>query len=203
MAPNPLTSTHRQRLIADAFDPRHNSLNFIRLVLALIVAVAHAAQLGSFSGESFLNRTTTGAVAVYGFFGISGFLVARSATTNRPGNYLWRRFLRIFPAFWICLVLTGFLFGLLVYARRHSSPLCDFSCFLDPSKAGPLSYLYRNSYLEINQTLVSPSVLWLALGNLPLWTLFYEFLCYLLLLALAVLGLLRRRALTVVVTLTL
>ncbi len=79
-------------------------------------------------------------------------------------------------------------------------PHCDLSCYLDPTRPGPFSYVYENSYLVINQLLVSPRIPVFFFGDYPLWTLFYEFVCYLFLLALAMVGFLRNRKWAVVVT---
>jgi len=62
-----------------------------------MVLISHAITTGGFGDEFFLNGTALGTIAVYGFFGISGFLIASSAVRNRPGRYLWQRFLRNFP----------------------------------------------------------------------------------------------------------
>jgi peptidoglycan/LPS O-acetylase OafA/YrhL len=65
----------RGRTIGEALDPKHNSLNFLRLVLALIVVVAHTAQAGWFLNiKAGVGTTSFGQIAVYGFFGISGYL---------------------------------------------------------------------------------------------------------------------------------
>jgi peptidoglycan/LPS O-acetylase OafA/YrhL len=118
--PPSLTTAHagihpQRSLIGDStieqsFSAKRNSLNFLRLILALAVLFSHSITLGMFGSESILGKTTLGTVAVFGFFGISGFLVAGSAARNNVGRYLWQRFLRIFPAFWICLLVTAFLF---------------------------------------------------------------------------------------------
>src|ERR1039457_895578 len=96
--------------IEQSFSAKRNSLNFLRLILALAVLFSHSITLGLFGSESILGKTTLGTVAVFGFFGISGFLVAGSAARNNVGRYLWQRFLRIFPAFWICLLVTWVVF---------------------------------------------------------------------------------------------
>ena len=55
-------------------------------------------------------------MAVVGFFGISGYLITGSAERSRPLRYLWQRFLRIFPAFWVCLVVTAFVIGAIAWS---------------------------------------------------------------------------------------
>jgi len=107
--------------------PSHRSNNFdlIRLVAALQVVIAHAIGhtplLDTLSGwqrlafDWFLEFP-----GVPVFFVISGFLIARSyeRSIDDPAGYAWRRCLRIFPALWICLIVTltvlagfGFLTG--------------------------------------------------------------------------------------------
>jgi peptidoglycan/LPS O-acetylase OafA/YrhL len=183
--------------IGDTFLPRRNSLNFLRLALATAVIFSHAITLGGFGREDILGKTTLGTMAVYGFFGISGYLIAGSASRNQLGRYLWQRFLRIFPAFWVCLIVVALVFG--TVAWFHMEPVlarrCGISCYLNESH-GPVGYVIHNLGLRINQPTIaktlSPKTVqdgW----NGSLWTLFFEFLCYLLLAVLALLGFLRRR----------
>lgn len=180
--------------LATSYSGRHNSLNFIRLVLALLVIVSHAIVLGGYGSESIFGKTTLGTMAVYGFFGISGFLIAGSAAHNDPGNYIWRRCLRILPGFWVCLLVTAFFFGLVgwltgpVPAKFHSDASTYFS-----APHGPFSFVFQNILLKMRQLFIV-SRAWVPAWNGSLWTLFYEFLCYILLGVLAILGCLKRRA---------
>jgi peptidoglycan/LPS O-acetylase OafA/YrhL len=185
----------RHRTIGQSFSPRHNSLNFIRLVLATIVVVDHAVGLGGFKNDPFAQF---GPLAVYGFFGISGYLIAASAEHNTVGRYLWQRVLRIFPAFWLCLLVTAFLFGLLAWF--HENPNCGVSCYVH-APLGPLDYLRQNFWLRINQQSIANTLKPVPFGpawNGSLWSLFYEFICYLLLALLAVSRVLRHRRLVAV-----
>ncbi len=194
VAPAPSRTT-----IGGSFSGRHNGLNLIRLVLATLVLIDHALDLGGWSVGS-LNFTHIDSIAVYGFFGISGFLIAGSAVRNRPGRYLWQRFLRIFPGLWVCLAVTGLLIGIVAYLH---APLahCGLSCYFS-APDGPFSYVYRNALLP------NPYLYQFTIAGTPhgvpvpgnwdgsLWTLFYEFLCYLILVVLGRAGFLRRRAVT-------
>ena len=144
-----------------------------------------------------VNNTSLGTIAVYGFFGISGYLIAGSASRNSVGRYLWQRFLRIFPAFWVCLVVTGFALGAIALAI-NPVPHCGFVCYLK-LHPGPFSFVYSNALLKMNQFAVaSPE---LNLANSSLWTLFFEFLCYLLLAALSFVGIMRHRGWVALITL--
>jgi peptidoglycan/LPS O-acetylase OafA/YrhL len=185
------------RRLDQSFSPRNNSLNFLRLVLAAAVVFSHSIILGAFGSETILGKTTLGTVAVYGFFAISGFLIARSASRNHVGRYLWQRFLRIFPAFWICLVVTAFLFGTIAWFDRNPtlSSSCGLHCYLN-EPGGPIGYITNNLFLHVSQPTITntlPNGIFRPVWNGSLWTLEFEFLCYLLLAVAAVIGLLRRR----------
>lgn len=175
-----------------AFDPRSNSVNALRLGLAGLVLLSHTLKLHG--GTDPLGRLTGGFVdigtmAVDGFFALSGFLIVGSYL-NSPstGRYLWRRGLRILPGFWVCLLVTAFVLlpiaQLLEFGTLAGYPLTG--------EMSALSYLLDNSALFIRQFEVAG-----LLGGEPvngsLYTLFYEFLCYLGVAALGVAGLLRRR----------
>jgi len=192
--------------IGTSFDPRRNSLNFIRLVLAVAVIFSHAIALGGFrnAGNSYVRIGSLGSIAVYGFFGISGYLIAGSAERNGTGRYLWQRFLRIFPAFWVCLIVTAFVFGVVGWYHVNPSSIthCGLSCYVHQQPDGPFGYIVHNSWLRVNQSQIAhtlPGGVFAAVWNGSLWTLFYEFLCYLLLAGLAVAGILRHRTLVLVV----
>jgi peptidoglycan/LPS O-acetylase OafA/YrhL len=184
--------------LGQSFSGRHNSLNFLRLVLALIVVVSHVIELGGFDVQNGLNVTSFGTIAVYGFFGISGYLIAGSAVRNSAGRYLWQRFLRIFPGFWVCLIVTAFVIGVIAWLSHPSVPHCGLSCYFDPPRNSPYGYVYKDSLLWMNQNSIAGTptggtapLVW----NGPMWTLSYEFICYVILLGLALVGILRHRGL--------
>ncbi len=191
------------RTIGESFDPRRNSLNFLRLTLALVVVINHALPLAAFRVIGGINGTGFAEIAVFGFFGISGFLIAGSAVRASAGRYLWQRFLRIFPAFWVCLLATAFVFGVIAWLHHPVVPHCGISCYFDARSNGPFGYTYRNLLLIIHQHSIAGT----PTGSLDplewngsLWSLAYEFLCYLILMALAVVGLLRHRGVVLIST---
>jgi peptidoglycan/LPS O-acetylase OafA/YrhL len=193
-----------RRTIGDALSLRDNSLNFLRLTLAVSVIASHSVDLSGYSWFAFTNRTQLGTIAVYGFFGISGYLIAGSAVHHGAVRYLWQRFLRIFPAFWICLIVTAFGFGLIGWLA--SSHLCtQLSCYFG-AKQSPFGYVYHNFLLKINQNSIAgtPTGSRAPLDwNGSLWTLYYEFICYIILLLLALIGLLKHRGVVLAVTVAL
>ena len=186
-------------MIGVALDPKRNSLNFLRLVLAFCVVYSHATAIAWLGLHGVVvGSHDLGTIAVYGFFGISGYLIAGSASRNSVGRYLWQRFLRIFPAFWLCLVVTGLALGAIALAIKPV-PNCGFLCYLK-LHPGPFSYVYSNGLLKMNQVAVAAPEVGLANGSL--WTLFYEFLCYLFLAALSFVGVMRHRSWVALITLS-
>lgn len=85
-----------------------NSLNALRLVFALIVVISHVPLVRG-ARAIYVGDLEIGGWAVAGFFAISGWLVTQSRMRLSFGNFLWRRCLRIFPGFWICLIATAFI----------------------------------------------------------------------------------------------
>jgi peptidoglycan/LPS O-acetylase OafA/YrhL len=176
-------------------------LNFLRLVLALIVVVSHAAAIGGYMIPTEINGTDIAQIAVYGFFGISGYLIAGSASRNHAGRYLWQRFLRIFPAFWVCLIVTAFFFGVVAWLYHPAVPRCGLTCYFDARLNSPYEYVYRNLLLQVNQNSIAGTpTRTFGVWNGSLWTLYFEFLCYLILMGLALVGLLRRRRVVLIAT---
>jgi peptidoglycan/LPS O-acetylase OafA/YrhL len=100
----------------------------VRAVAATMIVLTHATWLsGAGDGEPFgpfLARMDAG-VAV--FFVLSGFLLYRPFAAAhldggdgpRPGAYLWRRFLRLVPAYWVALTVTQVVMG--VGTGMHSA----------------------------------------------------------------------------------
>ncbi len=181
------------RTIGDALLPRSNSLNLIRLLLASLVVLSHAVSLGGYGSETILGWTSIRTLAVFSFFGISGYLIAGSAEANGAARFLWHRLLRIFPAYWACLALTAAVFGWLGWMQLH--PTAGLSAYLH-QPAGPVGYVVRNSWLHLTQISISGTLAHVPFPyawNGSIWTLFYEFICYLIIGVLAFAGAMRHR----------
>jgi peptidoglycan/LPS O-acetylase OafA/YrhL len=184
--------------LADAFDPRANSVNALRLFLAGLVLVSHTLKLHG--GEDPIGRFTGGFVdlgtmAVDGFFALSGFLIVGSHLASpSTGRYLWRRALRILPGFWVCLLVTAFVLLPIAQLLQHGT-LAGFPL---TGEASALSYVTHNAALFVRQFEVT-GLLGGEAVNGSLYTLFYEFLCYLGIAALGAAGLLRRGAVPLLV----
>ncbi len=155
------------------FNPRRNSLNFLRLVLAVSVIVSHSWPLGGYGRNPGVGNQLLGDWAVDGFFAISGYLIISSRLNSHSLiDFFWRRVLRIWPAFLVALLLVAFVaapVSVYVLHDGHFEPL------------SALSYVGRNAGLVIGQLSIDGTlggVPGAPNWNAPLWTLAYEFCCY-------------------------
>lgn len=174
------------------FHARLNHLNAMRLGLAVTVAYVHALAVG-FGHQPGVGKTLVGDLAVDAFFVLSGFLITASyLRLQSVRRYLWHRFLRIMPGFWVCLALTAVVVApALAWMQGRSA----FSVFVAPENSAG-DYVVANFALLMRQFDIAglptgvpePGVL-----DGSLWTLFYEAICYLGIILLALLGGLRRR----------
>jgi peptidoglycan/LPS O-acetylase OafA/YrhL len=169
--------------------PSRNSIGFLRFFFAVLVILSHSYPLGGFGPDPLAARgapETLGGIAVAGFFVLSGALIAQSWTrTPSLWRFLWHRFLRVFPAFWACLLTTILVFAPLVGKIERGTLEQYWTWPVNP----PLGYLRLNAWLHINQYGIAGL---LAKNPHPyafdgsLWSLEYEFICYL---GVAILGL--------------
>ena len=176
-------------------DPRRNSLNLIRLVLASLVLVAHAYYIagvpsadGTFGPH--IDGENLGGWAVFGFFALSGYLITASRWSNQLGTYLVHRIARIFPAFLVCLVVMVVAFAPVSYLVQHGS----LGGYLTTGTA-PANFVFSNSLLRINAYDIAGTpaeVPYPGAWNGSLWSLYYEFLCYLIVGALGTVAWFRR-----------
>lgn len=148
---------------------RHN-LDYVRLIAAILVFVGHARNFDV--AESVPWASFIAGQSVYIFFSISGYLIFRSAQTNRPSTYILRRVARIMPALIVNLLCISFILSpstaYLVNQTWYFSDAFIFflkNCLLIPAWQ-----------ISIGNTLhgVGSNQTW----NSPLWTLFFEVFCY-------------------------
>lgn len=171
---------------------RANHFTFLRLILASLVIVGHAAELtdGNTSRELFHRlgaQLTAGDFAVDGFFAISGYLILQSWSQQPSVRvFLMKRVLRIVPAF-----LAAYLISVLIVGRIGGGP----SYFAGLSAPEGVFQLFRGIFVLTYPYLppVFPGFPY-PLSNGSIWTIAYEFRCYLLIPVLAALGLWARPA---------
>ena len=166
---------------------RDNNFGIPRLLLASLVIVSHAPELvdGNRSRELLTRLFGTlsfGEVAVDGFFPISGYLIVGSfLRSGSIRSYIRKRVPRIYPAyaasFLICaLVVAPLAGGTGVYSPRGLALLVpQIATLPQPKMPGAFATLHY------------PAL------NAAMWTIRFEFECYLGVAMLGLLGLLRPR----------
>ena len=182
--------------LGTVFNPKKNAIGFLRFFFAAMVVFSHSFPLGGFNTEPLWQfshgREHFGTLGVICFFIVSGFLITRSQVSSRSiAEYLWHRFLRIMPGFWACLLVIVCFFAPLAYWLERGSLDGVVGLYGSPVQA----YLKANWLLDIHLNTIGD-----LLQRNPfkgaidgsLWTLGYEFRCYLCVAALGIFGCTRR-----------
>ncbi|WP_396270437.1 acyltransferase family protein [Ideonella sp.] len=157
---------------------RHNNFNMLRLVFASMVILSHVPELQDGHRQRELltqvfGTLSFGELAVDSFFVLSGYLVSKSWMARPVARtYLAARLLRIFPGFavasLVCALLIGPLYGGPAYFEQFN----------------PLRYAWTWATLAPPSTPPVFADTPYPLLNASLWTIRYEFFCYLMVLAL-------------------
>ena len=166
---------------------RDNNFTTIRIILAWLVLYGHSYAIQPVAGiqdplnQIFQGSIWIGELAVYGFFGISGFLVAASLVKRGIMDYIISRVLRIFPALIVCVFASVFFLGPVLTTLS----LSDY-------------FSHPKTWSYLGNALAFLKMEWMLPGvfenntrtaiNGSLWTLTVEVRCYLLLAALTFLG---------------
>lgn len=174
--------------VAEAMGGPANNFALIRLVLALAVVVSHAFSVttGAVDDEPLTRSTgfTLGEHAVNGFFAVSGFLVTMSFDRRGWRDYVLARFLRIAPG----LVAAVLLVALVMGALLTRLPLADYY------RDAGLWRFVTATLTSFKSTAALPGVFESNPFSFPMgtvWTLKYEVLCYVGVVAAGLVGLLR------------
>lgn len=157
----------------------NNNFDFLRFIAAVAVIVYHSCAVTG-NGPLYFYILTKGQLAlgdlsVYVFFMISGYLIVGSyLRLNNVFKYLLLRSLRIFPALIVVILLTVFLIGPII----TKVPLNTY--FHTPLTYTYLKniFLYPMQYALTGFDTKASSSQDLAING-SLWTLSYEFTCYL------------------------
>ena len=172
--------------------PRNRLYDVLRIVFATFVLIAHAPELtdGDRHRELFNRLThsgmTLGEVGVDGFFLLSGYLIVQSWILEPDlMQFLRKRLLRIVPGLVVAAALSVLIIGWLAPAVPH---------------------FFLQFHLPFTGKPIKPPVL----PGMPdpytngsLWTIPYEFRCYLIVALLGIVGFLRRRVFWVITTVVL
>ena len=150
-----------------------NNFNFLRLLFALLVILSHTVEIldGNRDREIFtilFHTTTFGGLAVDGFFLLSGYLIVQSWKADPVAwTFLSKRALRIFPAFIVASVLCAFIVGPLGGGKDYFEQfkLVDFLVGMGLLAKPAIPPVFAGSHF--------PMV------NGSMWSIHYEFVCYL------------------------
>lgn len=92
---------------------KNNNFDFLRFLFAIFVVISHCYQLSGGSETSqWIYQNTNGQIVLArigldGFFVISGFFIFQSLQRSKSLlNYYKKRFLRLFPALFVVLLMT-------------------------------------------------------------------------------------------------
>ena len=160
-----------------------NGIGFLRLLLAFTVLVSHTWPLGGFGSDPGHDFNNLGILAVECFFAISGYLITKSALNVDTARFMWHRFIRIFPAYWFSLVVVAAVFAPLVW--RTSQGLSTYLTSANPPAFG---FIFNNFFLVQGQTGIGGTLSenpFPSMWNGPLYTLLWEFMCYIVIAILA------------------
>jgi peptidoglycan/LPS O-acetylase OafA/YrhL len=174
-------------------------LDLLRFLLAASVIYSHCFVLIYLKMEDVetlrlltRNQADFGDIAVSFFFVISGFLIVRSYVFSTSlSSYFTKRILRIVPGFAVAFLISVFVLGALGTATA-AHPLGDWSRYLSHMSIRRIVWqLFTLEAPRGARTFASnplPNMV-----NESLWTIQYEFLCYLLVPLVALAGLVKRR----------
>lgn len=153
-----------------------NSIGFFRLLLAVAVLVSHTWPLGGFGSDPGRDFNNLGILAVESFFVLSGFLITKSALNIDTARFMWHRVIRIFPAYWLSLILVAIAFAPLVWRTTQG-----LSRYLSDANPPAFGFIFNNFFLFQGQTGIGNTLSTNPFPNMwngPLYTLYWEFLCY-------------------------
>lgn len=177
--------------LAHLMQGRNNNFDFLRFFAASMVVFTHSFGLipagSKIEPLTYISQghASMGGIAVAIFFVISGFLITMSYE-NTAGNreFLLKRSLRIFPGLAVLVLFSMFVLGPIFSAYPLAAYFSDIRTYTYLNNLFLFQLQAELPGVFINNPL--PSVV-----NGSLWTLWYEFVCYLCVLGLGMAGLLR------------
>ena len=171
-----------------------NNFDSLRLIFAILVILSHSFPLtrGSNDTEPLMwlthGQITFGNISVWAFFVISGFLITQSwQRTPKIVKFMKRRVGRIYPGFAVAGLLTALIVVPIAADPATYLPISLQSYFLNTLRL----QIFQFPALFMHNP--QPNVL-----NGSLWSVAYEFWCYIGVMLLGLVGLLRRRPVVVV-----
>ena len=158
---------------------RTNNFDILRLLASSFVIITHSYALSGNGETDFLSYYSKGTISfshlgVAIFFVISGYLILNSAIFSCSAkSYFWKRLLRILPGLLVVLLGSVFILGPILTSKSAYSYFMNIETY---------KHFYTISIYNIGH-LNLPGVFsenHNSAVNGSLWTLQYEFTCYLL-----------------------
>jgi peptidoglycan/LPS O-acetylase OafA/YrhL len=175
---------------------RSGALDLFRIIFALMVLWGHSYEMidGDAHREIFTKLhldMSWGSIGVDGFFLLSGFLIVQSwMRDSRLSDFLRKRVLRIVPGYVVAVVLSFIAAGIFApgaprffHDSLHSVRFWISTLLLDAPLAAPAFPGNSNNAF-----------------NGSLWTITYEFRCYLLVALFGIAGFIRQRFVWLAIT---
>ena len=159
-----------------------NNIGLLRLIFASAVICGHSPELvdGNRSREPIdviFHNLSLGTIAVDAFFLLSGYLIAKSMVDSKSlSDFLLRRVLRIYPAFILAWIVSFYGLGTMIG--------------MSPFRMGVMPLLHM--VVLDGPPPIQTTLLHYPLLNGAMWTIAYEFRCYLLVAILGMTKLLAR-----------
>lgn len=156
---------------------KNNNFDFLRFLFAVFVVITHAYPLsGNSETSEWFYKITNGQIVLSqiglsGFFVISGFFIYQSLQRSKTLiDYLKKRFLRLFPALFVVLLITLLLSPLVYNGKIPFYKNLEVYTYL-PNNVS--LYLFQSGIKGIFDTNPYHAI------NGSLWTIRYEFSLYL------------------------
>ena len=168
-----------------------NNFNFIRFVFAFSVILGHSGEFLAAKWKFgtlgyFVEKIGFAGVAVGGFFLLSGYLITQS-WQNSPQflTFLKKRILRIYPGFVVASLISVLIVGAIGAIGAYFT---EFRVFK-----------YITSLIVLQYPITPPVFAGQRYPHVngSLWTITYEFRCYLVVALLGVIGFYKRRVLII------
>ena len=156
------------------------ALDLLRFVAAMSVAVFHLLAVagrqtgvnvwGQPSSEVFgtaFLAASYGWVGVPLFFIISGFVISMSSWGRSPAQFAVSRFVRLYPAYWVCVLATTAVVQLYPYVFPQQGPrvvLANLTMLQDPLRLPRVDDAYWTLWVEMRFYLLFMIVVWLGLN---------------------------------------
>ncbi|WP_426476883.1 acyltransferase family protein [Chryseobacterium sp. CBSDS_008] len=156
---------------------RSNNFDFLRLLFASLVIVSHSYPLTGkpeIIGILTKEQLSLGSLSVDCFFILSGYLIMTSLERSKsPQEYMWKRMLRLYPAYILLLLLTMLFLPILYQGDNIFQEKTYWSYFPNALSLYKIQYEVKGVF-ENNPY---PKAI-----NGSLWSLSYEFTMYIALL---------------------